>query len=81
MGLDPVDPFTLPIAGHLRHIVPPGVSGKGEKIEMPAGVVDAPLQRADAVPHFVVVVKITPVKPILGAVRFVLGARVDLHSS
>ena len=64
--LEAVDPQQVPVAGHLRHVVPGGVAGEGEEVEMVARQVDRPFQRALGVADGVVVVQVAPVEAMGG---------------
>ena len=56
-----VDPVHVSVHGHLGHVVPRRMTGKGEEIQVLTGDVDRSFERALGVSYGVVVVDIAPV--------------------
>ena len=56
--LEPPNPMLLAATFHAFHVMPTGMAGKGEKIQMGASDIDTTLQGTDAVSQGVVVMNV-----------------------
>lgn len=56
--LEPLYPMPFAAAFHVFHVVPAGMTGKGEKVQMGAGDIETVLQRPDAVSRGVEVTEV-----------------------